>query len=611
MSTLRNLVVVGGIAALAAGYSGYQYLQSDAYAYGQMLKQAESARDTGDLVGALTIYKEVYSASESHRADAGAAIRTMLSIGTLGDLSAPELAETLDILSDFDVMPLGNPDPIYSLVRQRITAADVSVNDVADNIAVHKLVHALEDLDPEGDDLSDMHQQVVEAIYASDPTNLDAAVDMAVAPFESGDAEAVKAILEPIRSTLVDSEGARMLGQIYLSEGRTSDAYPLLSNYTKVRLAIFKEAETKIITLQDEIWEREIEALSRGEGPQSFYDEYNSLSPEEQQVFVDNYVVQKLENDAWYNAALEEYRSTAAIVPVALDFGVLQLRNAESMTDEAARNAELNAAEETFLSIQNVAGDSDDYKLYLGQVYFWLGRQNEGQALFDDLLRANQRSPMALLSVGGTLRTLGKVQLAEELCEEAYNSSDDNALKSDAAYLLSLLSTTTEDRVLWLERSDTTLPYVQISLKEAQGHLAAQKGQTQEAITLYRGAIDLSDALPASPSTYNNTALIHFGLHNLTGEKSDYAQGADLMSKAVELSPDDGIVLSNAATALITKSLYDTIESRVDFKTLRQTPTIHTFGYFYENEDEKSVLRDKLAANPDLQKAIDYYERAI
>ena len=84
---------------------------------------------------------------------------------------------------------------------------------------------------------------------------------------------------------------------------------------------------------------------------------------------------------------------------VVLELGVVQLQPRAALTDPVARRAELEAAEKTFLSIQKFAAQNDEYRLSLGQVYYWLGRSSEGKKLFDELLADREKATDAVLQV--------------------------------------------------------------------------------------------------------------------------------------------------------------------------------------------------------------------
>ena len=125
-------------------------------------------------------------------------------------------------------------------------------------------------------------------------------------------------------------------------------------------------------------------------------DRINQLEPE----------IQKL-TDSQLQAKTVEFRSRLSE----------RLKGSEDI-DPAARKAELEAAEKTFLAIRGMAGDTDEYRLFLGQVYYWLGRLEEGRALFEELLAANERSYGTLMAVSSTLREVGEDSLARQFTEE-------------------------------------------------------------------------------------------------------------------------------------------------------------------------------------------------
>lgn len=607
--TARN----GSIAAIflgmigATGYGIQEHVSSDKYLNGKLLEEADAAANQGELANAMEIYGKLFKNSVPYRQQARLGIRNVVRVEKLQNTTNTDFASILDTLNTFSKSPLKNgAEDVYQLALTRIKG-----NDATDNIGIHTLLHATETFNSEGEGLSNIDLQLVQTINVTDPTNLEAAVELSEIYYAQEDLAAVKTILAPVRDQLADTEAARILGQIYISEGNNNAAYPLLSSYTSGRLKTLQIAEKKFTDLQNNLWEGQYKFLNSGKAPQSFYDAYDDKSLMEQQPFVDKYIGDRINENLVYQESLTEYREASAIVPVVMDFGILQLRTAESMTSEATRNAELKAAEKTFLSIRNIVGDSDEYKIYLGQVYFWLGKQDEGQTLFDEILTANSRSANSLLSIASTVRSLGKVGLAAELALEAYANSQDDETRYSAANFMALFGNTVEERVSWLKRSDPKSTYVQASLRENQGHLATQKGDAKAAAKFYRAAIQHNESLPEDAVNYNNTALMYFSLHRVIGDKNAYQKGVDLMSKAVELRPDSSIMLSNAASTLVINSLYETLDDSIDYKYLQSQPSLSTISYSYRNSAEKSDLREKLRLHKDLQKAIDYLERSI
>lgn len=605
----------GALAAILTGALGLSglgltsHFTSDKFKNGKVFEQAEAASTKGNYAEAMRLYKDLYSTSSHYKRQVRINIANIMSVGTFSNTNDSEFADTLEAYNSFGVSPLTEmPEEVYQLAISRIKTNDKS--DGPTNIGAHKLLHAASNLNAEGEDLSKMDQELIGIINASDPTNLEAAVELSEKYYVEDNLAKVKTLLSPVKDKLGDSEGARILGQIYISEGNNKAAYPLLSDYTSARLEILKVTETEFTELQTQLWEGEFNILNNGLAPQSFYDDYESKTEVEQQLLVDEYINKKVEKDESYQASLTAYRKAAAIVPVVMDFGILQLRSAETMTSETDRNEELKAAEKTFLSIKNIVGDTDDYKIYLGQVYFWLGKQVEGQTLFDEILEKNGRDTNSLISIAGTLRALGKVGPAKELAQEGYDSAKTDELRYTAANFMQLMGDTTEEKIMWLKRSDPKAPYVQASLLDNQGHLAAQKGNSVAAANYYKQAIRHSESLADEASNYNNTALIYFSLHRVNGDKKAYQKGVELMSKAVELRPDESILLSNAASTLVVSSLYNSTEDDIDYQAIQNQPSLSTLGYLYSSETEKEALRQKIGSDKDFKKAVEYLERS-
>jgi len=595
----RSAWLLGTVAAIA--------LTACSSGDAKLLKEADAAVSSGDYVLAADLYAQISDKSSRDGIKASLGIKNLVSVSNLKAASTEDIADILEDYNSFDFeSSTDKMQKVYNFAVERISTEDT------DEVSSLDLLDEAQDLNVETpQDLSAKRLELAQAINKENPSNVRAASIVGEFHYNQGDIESAKAALLPVRAELGDSEGARVLGQVFIAEGNNKDAYPLLSTYTSSRLKTFQEAEKKFGDLQTALWDSEFDNLNEGRGPKSFYDKYDLTPEDEQQLFVDEYISEAVNNNASYQNALNNYREAASIVPVVMDFGILQLRNAETMSSESERKAELKAAEETFLSIRSVAGDSDDFKIYLGQVYFWLGKQDDGQALFDEVIERSGRDPGILMTVASTLRTLGKVGMAAELTQEAYENSKDDETKYFAASMMQHLSNTIEDKIKWLERSDTNAAYVKANLMENKGHLAVQKGNNKQAASFYRQAIEHSESLPESASNFNNTALTYFALHQVTGDQEFYGKGVDLMSKAVELAPDQSILLSNSASTRITNSLYEVLGNKIDFSQLKLQPSLEHASYYYSNEEEKSELRKKLAAHPDMIKAVEYFERSI
>ncbi len=253
-------------------------------------------------------------------------------------------------------------------------------------------------------------------------------------------------LLEEHKAELATTEGARILGQVYAYQNNIEEAYRLLSPYINQHLTKYLEAEKAYNKLLNKIWEKSLQDLDDGYAPQSFYDKYEKASKEEQNQLINEFYQERTKTKE-VEQKLIDYRKAAFIAPVALDFGIVLLNRATGFSDTKKREEELKKSENMFLSIKNYAGDTDDYRLYLGQVYFWLGKESAGNELFDSLLKKYDRSHQILYSLSETLRNLGAVTKAKEYIMEAYNKAEEKNYKETYAHQISFLVNDTDEKI--------------------------------------------------------------------------------------------------------------------------------------------------------------------
>jgi|GEM_PF-6732560 len=418
-------------------------------------------------------------------------------------------------------------------------------------------------------------------------------------------------VLEPHIAQLGDSVGARILGQYYAANGKVAEAFELLQPYTETRLDQYRQAEAAYSKALDQAWSDTITYLDNGNAPESFYQAYEEADEATQSQLVNEFYSNMLDKNVLVKQALEVYEQTAAIVPVALDLGIVRLGRAMSMASSALRQAELSAAEKMFLAVRSYAGNSDDYQLYLGQVYYWLGKDDEGQQLFHELIEKYGRSPAVLSSIASVLRDLGAKSTAKAYVEEAYNATKDTNEKQQYAYQKYLLADELDERIEWLEKSDTSQLYVQADLYSAKAARAERNNEVDTALALYQKSIDVYNLMPEQTSAYNNMALVYMGKFQLGKNESDFDMALTYMDKAVNLSPDDSIVLSNAADYYGLRAYREILKSRINLSVLEQRASIDLFPYFYNNETEKQQLIEELKNSEFYPKLVEYTRKAM
>ena len=156
---------------------------------------------------------------------------------------------------------------------------------------------------------------------------------------------------------------------------------------------------------------------------------------------VNDYIYAEIKKLPSYLNAIRTYEETSTIVPVIIDLGISELRAGQNSADPDNRGALLKKAEDRFISLQDTTGGSVESRFFLGQVYFWSGRQGEGQKVFKEILKLSNRSVDNLLTLAATYREIGDITASKELCQEAYNNrAGTTEQKSSAASYLALMA---------------------------------------------------------------------------------------------------------------------------------------------------------------------------
>lgn len=418
-------------------------------------------------------------------------------------------------------------------------------------------------------------------------------------------------ILARHKGKLGQTQAARILGQAYAQNRQVEEAYKLLFPYVQARIKIYHQAEEKYDSVVNAVWDDTIEYLNAGKASSSFYTSYDMVTKEEQGRMVDELYIERRDQSVAVTRAKSAYIESTSIVPVALDLGIVLLNRALTLNDPEQRDSSLKQAEDTFLSVQNYAGDSDEYQLYLGQVYYWLGKEEKGDELFSALLDKYQRSHQVLSSLANTLRELGAVAKAKEYALEAYNSGADIKDKQSYAQTLALLSDKIEDKIEWLEQADQSNPYVKGDLLTAKGRKATSENKNDLALNYFQQSIQVYEKIPENATQLNNIALIYLSKYRLGFHQNDFVKALNMLDRAVELVPEDSIVLNNAAFQHLTKAYTDLLSKQINFEALEEPPSLQHFSFLYNIQEEKKAFASKLAKHSSFKKAMSYMKKAM
>jgi hypothetical protein len=326
---------------------------------------------------------------------------------------------------------------------------------------------------------------------------------------------------------------------------------------------------------------------------------------------VSGFVDQQMSASNELKAVVRGLRESAAIVPVALDLGVLSVQRAQTLHDPAARNAQFEAAEKVFLSIRGMAGNSDGYRLYLGQVYYWLGKQAEGRKLFDELMAAHQREAGVVLQVASVLRSVGSVEEDRALAEEAYGKASENNVRWSAAFIRSLMSADSDDELTWLERSDRSDGRIRANIHSSRGLIAERKGQRAVAKNEYEMAADEFAKMPESATQLNSAALVHLALYGMDGDPKERDTGIAQLDQALALQPTDSVLLYNNEAAVSTAAAATLVSDKIDLPLLHRAADYSLVDFLYDDEAAHQRVRQVLGNDAAMKKGLAYSEKAI
>jgi tetratricopeptide (TPR) repeat protein len=580
---------------------------SPSYQAKQDLKAAAAALTAGDAGGAAGIYSRV-AAGGHHPEEAMTGLKTALEACLQSD--EPRTVEKgLRILGSLPghvnqpapLLPDGFDRGLVAVGKFRARDAEGAL-DVLAATAVLK---------PDSGMLKPLRIDLLKQAIAARADNTNRLVELALIHEADDQAAAAFELLQPHRQKLGATEGARILGQQYLERGEHGEAYPLLHAYVQAQLEKLRQIESAYTNALERASQSALNHLREGQADKSFYDAYERASEEQKQTMVDEFIGQRIQSDGAVQRAVEDLRQANRIVHVTLDLGMVQLNRAQDLADPAARKTELEAAEKTFLAIRGLAGETDEYRLFLGQVYYWLGRSQEGRQLFDELLASNQRAHAVLMALGRTLRDVGDYSQARELVEEAYRSAKDKAGQFYAAELRARLQKDLDDHIAWLEKADPGDLATQASLQAARGEKALEAGNKPLAAQMLRKAIEAYGQMPRNSSTLNNQGLVFLDLYQATGDVADYDRGLGLLEQAVALEPGHSILLMNTMYQLLSRAYMEAVGDTLLLSEIKETPRSSMLSHLYRNETGRDLLFQRLRENERMKKALAYLDKAL
>jgi len=597
------------IISIVAGISFFFYnshINSADYKAEQSIEQAEQQVADGEIASAMRTYQQAYSLNSSH----GDSISKGFSIAAEKGLASDQ-PET--VVKSTQLL-LGSPfwNKLKSTFPKLYEDSIEKAQTYDDNPqAALKLINSVRQIAGSDTKWVKVKLQTLEKLAASQsPVDLKVAEELAAMYDELGESEKIIALLSPIQASVKERPAAKTLGSAFLSMGQSAEAIPMLESYLKPRQKDWTEAANKIDATYEREYQAIIDAAQKGAAPESVYKQLDATTDEaKQQQIVQTYVEAELAKGSQYSRYKKTLEKNMQVPDAIMDLGIAHLRVAQ--IDPAKRTHHLEQAESTLLSMQNYAGESPEYQLFLGQVYYWLGKPTEGKTQFDSVIKSSGNNFEVLMSITNTLRDVGRVTEATELSETAYKKATTKSQKSQAASFRSMVAEDTKTSIEWLEKADQSQPNIIINLNTQKATLALQNNETDKAILLYKKALEGYSQQPINSTTLNNSALVHFSMFRASGEISHYNDGLRKMEQAIKLEPNSSTLCINAADFFFAATAQDLLKDKMEPKLLQQGVAIANVITTANSPEEIDAISEKIKAHPNYKKACQYLDRAV
>lgn len=577
------VVVIGALGLLCANLN----TPSPDNALRRQLEEGDRLAERGDIAHAARHYLEVAAGDSDMANQATERFRNLL--------AAPLDAAGLD--DAVEVFRVALSWPRESSLRDQLAQRGLellAVRNAVDSRSGIALLDLIGPTAPDRDAFLRERRKLLERWHAAAADSLDIVDALALTYEQMADIDAADRLLTPHESHLGTLEGARVLGQTRLRQGKADIGIRFLVPYVEQHLPPLRQAVRAVQKAREALAEN-IRAHIVDDFP---YRRYENASEDQRREIEWHFLHVQATEDASLQATLKTLASYQHVRSAVLDLAQALLDRSRSSTADNATKAE-----ELFLAVREIDGDRGDPRLRLAQVKFWLGRDADGRKLIEDVLVAEKRNFDALLRASYLYRDVGAAEDARKLLEEAFAKETELPRRHRAAELRAILPVDLEDRLRWLERADPESQNVVGLLHSTRGYLARERGQDQEASDYLLKAVKLYDDMPRSPATLNNGGLACLALYNVNGDKAMLDRGVAMLEQAIAQHPGDTVLLNNALDGVLSVALQDVLGKGIALDALRCRGRIEFLSFLYSDAVGRDQLTERIRQHPGFVKS--------
>ena len=201
----------------------------------------------------------------------------------------------------------------------------------------------------------------------------------------------------------------------------------------------------------------EVQALEHDQGPPEFYTEYERADEQRQRAIV-QYIGGRMKVDPDYISTQNALVREASVVPVTSLTWESSCCSASRAKPSPTCARPLQSAEDIFLAIGGVAGESDAYRLSLGKFITGSASRPKGASCSTIISPPSSASSPICWRFPKGCTVWDPCPKHHTLAEEAYNNTSVSEEKQEAAHVRAVDHKDLDDEIVWLNRCNTSEP---------------------------------------------------------------------------------------------------------------------------------------------------------